>query len=243
MPRPREFDEADALDAAVQCFWSHGYEATSIRTLAECMGVATGSLYNAFGDKRALYERALERYVTGTTRARITRLQAQVPARRAISALFEEIIERALADSERRGCMLINAAVELGSQDAKMQRSVAAELGVIEAFFRDRIEAGQQDGSINAGQSADDLARHLLSVLVGVRVLTRVRPDRALLQGAVAPALSLLDPRSATSASDTETRQDDRPLLLADAERPQGHDVSRGNGARLSDNSGGHQRR
>lgn len=54
MARPREFDEAVALDAAIQCFWSRGYEATSVRDLADAMGIAGPSLYNTFGDKRTL---------------------------------------------------------------------------------------------------------------------------------------------------------------------------------------------
>lgn len=63
MARPREFDEAVALDAAIQCFWSRGYEATSVRDLADAMGIAGPSLYNTFGDKRTLYRQALEHYV------------------------------------------------------------------------------------------------------------------------------------------------------------------------------------
>ncbi len=54
MPRPREFDEATALDAAMQCFWACGFEATSVRDLTEHMGISGASLYNTFGDKRAL---------------------------------------------------------------------------------------------------------------------------------------------------------------------------------------------
>ena len=52
MARPREFDETAVLEAAIQCFWSQGYEATSVRDLAEKMGITGASLYNTFGDKR-----------------------------------------------------------------------------------------------------------------------------------------------------------------------------------------------
>ena len=66
LARPREFDEAAVLDAAIQCFWAKGYEATSVRDLADEMGIAGASLYNAFGDKRGLYRRALEQYIDGS---------------------------------------------------------------------------------------------------------------------------------------------------------------------------------
>jgi len=62
MPRPREFDEDTALDAATAQFWSHGYEATSVRDLAATMGLTAASLYNAFGDKRTLYDHLRRRY-------------------------------------------------------------------------------------------------------------------------------------------------------------------------------------
>ena len=63
MARPREFDEATALEAAIECFWHRGYEATSVRDLADKMGISGPSLYNAYGDKRALFAQALEHYV------------------------------------------------------------------------------------------------------------------------------------------------------------------------------------
>ena len=55
MARPREFDENAVLEMAMQCFWERGYQATSIRDLAERMSMTGASLYNAFGDKRHLY--------------------------------------------------------------------------------------------------------------------------------------------------------------------------------------------
>ena len=63
MARPREFDEGAVLDAAALCFWKQGYEATSVRDLVARTGITAASLYNAFGDKRGLYQKALDHYV------------------------------------------------------------------------------------------------------------------------------------------------------------------------------------
>lgn len=191
MARPREFDEAAVLDAAVQCFWSRGYEATSVRDLIEHTGITGASLYNAFGDKRTLYQAALDRYVSASISDRIGRCEALAPYE-AIAAFFADIIRRSLEDRDRKGCMLVNAALEAAPHDAALHRSVGAVLQRIEDFFRRCVTAGQTDGSIATAMSADDLARHLLGVLMGVRVLARVRPERALLEGAVAPALAML---------------------------------------------------
>ena len=173
MARPREFDEAIVLAAAMNHFWAHGYEATSVRDLQGATGLTGSSLYNAFGDKRALYRRARDQYVERS---------------------IADIVERSLADRERKGCMLVNAALDVAPHDPEFKAAVGAVLDRIEAFFAERIVAGQADGTIERARNAEDLARHLLGVLMGVRVLARVRPERATLDGVVAPALDALRP-------------------------------------------------
>ncbi len=194
MARPREFDETAVLDAAVQCFWNNGFEATSVRELAATMGINGASLYNAFGDKRSLYERALDHYVDTTVAERMARCEAMAP-RDGIAAFFREVVERSLADPHHRGCLLVNAALDVAPHDDGFQRQVAAVMGRIEGFFGRLVAAGQRDGTIAATLPAAELARHLLGVLMGVRVLARVRPERSLLEGVVTPALTLLDCR------------------------------------------------
>lgn len=181
------------LNEAVQCFWARGYEATTVRDLIEKTGITGASLYNAFGDKRALYRKALDHYVEGGIADRIRRCEELAP-RDAIATFFAEILRRSLGDREHKGCMLVNAALDVAPHDPGFQEIVAAVLVRMEGFFLRCIEGGQADGTITRSQPAENLARHLLGVLMGVRVLARVRPERALLEGVVAPALALLDP-------------------------------------------------
>ena len=192
MARPREFDEGAVLDAAVLCFWSRGYEATSVKDLVEKTGITAASLYNAFGDKRAIYEKALDHYVEGSVADRIRRCEALAP-RDAIGAFFEEILKRSLGDRDRKGCMLVNAALDVAPHDPGFLKIVTEVLAEIEAFFLARVEAGQANGTITQALPAETLSHHLLGVLMGIRVLARVRPERALLEGVVAPSLALLD--------------------------------------------------
>ena len=191
MARPREFDEATVLEAAMNCFWAQGFESTSVRDLAEEMGITGASLYNAFGDKRSLYRRALAYYLETSVRDRVSRLE-QLPPFAAIRAFFDEVIERSLADKQRRGCMLVNAALELAPYDAEIQNVVSQEMVFIETFFRRCIAAGQQDGTISPARPPAELAKLLLSVLLGIRVLARTRPQRAVLAGAASGVLELL---------------------------------------------------
>lgn len=191
MARPREFDEGAVLDAAVLCFWKHGYEATSVRDLVAQTGITAASLYNAFGDKRALYQKALGHYVEASVAGRIRRCE-RLPPRQAIEAFFEDILRRSLNDRDRKGCMLVNAALDVAPHDPAFRKVVAQVLISIEAFFLACLRAGQSDGTITRSLSAETLSQNLLGVLLGVRVLARVRPERALLAGVVAPALALL---------------------------------------------------
>lgn len=191
MARPREFDETTVLEAAMNCFWAQGFEQTSVRDLAERTGITGASLYNAFGDKRSLYRRAFVHYLVRTVRDRVARLE-KLPPVLAIRTFFDEIIERSVDDEQRRGCMLVNAALELAPYDPEFQKLVADEMTFIEAFFCRCVAAGQQDGSIIGSRSADEVAKLLLSVLLGIRVLARSRPQRGVLEGAANGALALL---------------------------------------------------
>ena len=193
MARPREFDEAAVLDAAIERFWQSGYEATSVRDLADEMNIAGASLYNAFGDKRSLYERALNRYLDQTFRERIRRLEPSLPPREAIVAFLQEIVKRSLADKQRRGCMLVNSAIESAPRDSKFFDIVAIFLDEVERFFFRCVSNGQKDGTITRAYSAEDLSRSLLGALLGIRVLARVRPERKLLEGLLRPIFGLLD--------------------------------------------------
>jgi TetR/AcrR family transcriptional repressor of nem operon len=191
MARPREFDAATVLEAAMNCFWAQGYELTSVRELAKQMGITGASLYNAFGDKRSLYRQVLGHYLEQTVRDRVARLE-QLPPFPAIRTFFDEIVERSVTDKQRRGCMLVNSALELAPYDPEFQKLVAQEMIFIEAFFRRCIEAGQKDGTISAIRPGAELAKLLLSVLLGIRVLARTRPERAVLEDAANGALELL---------------------------------------------------
>jgi TetR/AcrR family transcriptional regulator, transcriptional repressor for nem operon len=201
MARPREFDEHAVLNAAMNRFWEHGYQATSMRDLALETGLTSPSLYNAFGDKRALFRQVLERYAQHSARARIARLESSMPPKDAIKAFFTEIIEHSLSDKDRRGCLLVNSALEIAPHDPEIGAEVASRLGEVEAFFRRSMIAAQKQGSVPSDRDAKDLARVLLAVLLGIRVAARARPKRKLLEGMARPVLAMLD------GSDDSSRQ------------------------------------
>lgn len=206
MARPREFDEEEVLDATIECFWRRGLEATSVRDLAEATGVNQPSLYNAFGDKRELFARALERYATLRMRERIKRLEQKHLPREAIHAFFRELVSHTLSDPDHRGCLIVNSALEVAPHDAELRTVIASYLGEIEAFFARCLEQLKRGGDLSPNVDPQDTARLFVGVLLGVRVAARAKPERALLEGMVRPALALLEHRRQPSRSGQGTQ-------------------------------------
>ena len=195
MARTREFDEQRAIDAAVDCFWARGYEATSVRDLAERMGIGGASLYNAYGDKRALFARSLERYADRSMRDRIARMEARHQPLEAIRAFLTEIIERSVRDPDRKGCLLVNSALDVAPHDAEIGKVVAGYLDELRAFFHRNLETAREAGELPPDFDAEAVAAHLLGVLLGIRVLARTGATRRQLEAVARPALALLEQR------------------------------------------------
>jgi TetR/AcrR family transcriptional repressor of nem operon len=197
MPRLKAFDEDRAIDLAIDCFWAHGYEATSVRDLSAAMGIGGASLYNAYGDKRGLFALALERYANRSMRERVARLEARHPPKEAIEAFLAEIIDRSVRDPECKGCLLVNTALDVAPHDEEIGRLVTGYLGEIRAFFRRCLEDGRRAGALSKRIDVEIVSAHLLGVVMGLRVLARTRTAspaarRKLLEAVARPALDLL---------------------------------------------------
>jgi TetR/AcrR family transcriptional repressor of nem operon len=197
MARPKAFDEDRAIDLAVDCFWARGYEAVSVRDLSGAMGIGGASLYNAYGDKHALFARALERYANRSMRERIARIEARSTSREAIEAFLAEIVDLSVKDPDCKGCLLVNTALDVAPHDPEIGGLVEAYLGEIRAFFGRNLEAMQRARQMPKGTDADTISAHLLGVVLGIRVLARTgarsgAAKRKLLESVVQPARALL---------------------------------------------------
>lgn len=194
MPWERNFDERETLDKAMQAFWVHGFEATSMRDLVDCTGVNRASLYATYGDKRDLFLAALRLYDIERRAALMAELEARFDPREAVRRLFWSFVERTSdKKGKNRGCFLTNTALELAAHDREIGRVVARAQESVEAFFFRMIEKAKAQGRIARHVDPTRAARGLLAALTGLVVLSRSRPDRALLQSIVDDALSRLD--------------------------------------------------
>ncbi|MFC5718916.1 TetR/AcrR family transcriptional regulator [Streptomyces gamaensis] len=191
MARPRKFDEERAVDAALEAFWSAGYEATSTQDLCEATGLGRSSIYNTFKSKHELYQRALLRYMELKTAAVAGLLDGGLPARERIRALLEAIVEEESA-GDGRGCLVVNACVELAARDGEvahaLERDYRRRLGLLTGV----IEAGQRDGGIDRAKDARALAHFVIATIGGMRVSARAGADRTALRGIARAALDAI---------------------------------------------------
>jgi len=192
MPWQKQYDETDVLARAMEAFWARGYEATSINDLVAATGINRGSLYAGFTDKRSLFLRALEHYDREHRRGFLGALERNYGPKDAILGAFRQVVASCDAGRNRKGCLLVNTALELSPHDPEIGRIVQAKLEAVESFFRNRIEAGQKDGTLRPKIPAAETARVLFALFVGLRVITRSRPDRAVMTSIVNQAEALL---------------------------------------------------
>jgi TetR/AcrR family transcriptional regulator, transcriptional repressor for nem operon len=185
--RSKEFDPEVALDKALELFWERGYEATSMADLVAHLGIARASIYGTFGGKRELYLKALERYLA--RHDVVGPLSQPGPVLPALRALLDAYVAECLADESRRGCMVVNTAVEFASRDAAVTAKVAASWAGLETAMAAALVRARAQGEIPEGKDPYALARFLLVLLQGVRVLGRADPDPRRLRDAVDQAM------------------------------------------------------
>ncbi len=191
MARPKEFDREQALDRAMELFWSRGFEATSVGDLVSHLGVGRQSLYDTFGDKRALYLAALDRYRERFGPAVPDALRRPGPIRRLVREILQAAIESGLADPSRT-CMLVSAAAERCPEDTDVQRRFCANAGAMEKAFAARFEEARRAGEIGAHHDPVALARYFVNALFGLQVSAKGTGDRRALEQIADVTVSVL---------------------------------------------------
>jgi TetR/AcrR family transcriptional regulator, transcriptional repressor for nem operon len=194
MSRPREFDAEVALDRALDVFWSKGYEATSLDDLCAVTGLSRSSLYAAFGSKRDLLLKSVDRYVERRMPDLAAILAQPAPAREAFAALARRFIDQIVSGAGRRGCFLGNCAAELPRGDRVALARVRQGLAQTEATFRAALARAAAGGDLPADADVDALARFLTAGFQGLRLVGKVNPDRAVLEDIAQTMLQCLAP-------------------------------------------------
>lgn len=167
--RPRAFDIDHALDQALRVFWEKGYEGASLPDLTAAMGINRPSLYAAFGNKEALFRKALDRYAAGPAGCAAAALEEKC-ARAAIEALLLRTIDGLTDPRNPRGCLMVQAALTGGENAAEIRRELACRRADNEAKIRERLERAQAEGDLSPAADPADLSRYFATLLQGLSV-------------------------------------------------------------------------
>ncbi|WP_315756974.1 MULTISPECIES: TetR/AcrR family transcriptional regulator [unclassified Bradyrhizobium] len=168
-----------ALNKALVVFSERGYHAASLAELRAAMKLATGSLYKAFADKRAIFLATLDHYIARRDQQVRERIDAQPRGRDKLVALLQFYAESASDSEGRRGCLVVTSAAELATLDAEAAAKVRGAFRRVETLLRDLIKLGQADGSIRPDLDAEVVAGALFCVIQGFRVVGKTGRTRS----------------------------------------------------------------
>lgn len=171
--RPREYDPAKALDAAMEIFWRRGYEGTSLNDLLIATGLSKSSFYQAFKSKHEVFRRALTRYCDDLTERLRNKLLASNSGWDFIESVMMTAVSEARESDCPRGCMIVNVATEFSNRDARIGKLVADGVKRVTEIFSAAVKRAQKEGSIPAEKDPTLLGRYLLSSLSGLRTLVK----------------------------------------------------------------------
>ena len=192
MAREKQFSESAVLEDVADLFASHGYQGTSLAKLLDATGLGKQSLYNSFGDKRALYLKSVDCSVA-RYQAVATRMQAAPTGRAALITYFDYLIGKCdSAEPGDRSCIVAAGLLE-GVDDPLIVQTLRAKWADSREMLRAAVERGQKDGSITNRAPSAALADLLLAVTAGLRVNARAEFGAERLQQTVDLALSVLD--------------------------------------------------
>lgn len=190
MARPRKFDEAGAVDAAMRTFWSAGYEGTSTQDLCTATGLGRSSIYNTFRSKHDLFIRALRRYMDSKNADTFELLDGPGSAREKIEKLLWRTVDAPAG--EPLGCLVVNSTVDMGPRDDEVATMLRLDRDRRTSALVAVLRAGQSAGEIDDGVDPADLARFVVATISGMRVAARGGADREELAGIAGVALRSL---------------------------------------------------
>lgn len=181
MARPRGFDTEAVVSKITELFWASGFNAVSIQDIAQATGLRSGSLHAAFGNKNDLFEVAFKHY------AELFKAYMVVEASglRGAQEYLNRLIDAAMADPDRKGCLIINTTGELAAHSQATRSAVQDRLNIMRAFFSARLE---EEGIIS-----DVATNTLFGAAVAVLTLARANQPETVLRDIVRAALSSVE--------------------------------------------------
>jgi len=192
MARLKTFDEETVLDRAMDLFWRQGYEGTGVQDLVDELGISRSSLYATFGGKEQLFLRSFERYCSREAGPRHALLTGPGSPLAGIRALLLGLADAPSEYPDRRGCLVVNSAMERIPGDAGTTAAVTGQLARLEEALHATLRRAQAEGEVDPAADARAQARFLVAIVQGMRVVGKATADRRALLDTVDVAVAAL---------------------------------------------------
>jgi len=192
MVRRREFDPSTALSRAVDLFSSKGYADTSMEDIVQATGVSRYGIYGTFGNKRELFEQALERYAEGMGKQSFLRLLEPDASLSHIRAIFNERVADMCCSEEHKGCLFIHTAMQLAPNDEDLQGVLQKFMKRMSKAFSVGLESAKERGEVRSDLDVRVAGDLLTSTMFGLVVLGRTGFDRKILDAIVDSTITSL---------------------------------------------------
>ena len=196
MNRARTFDPGTALSKVVDLFASKGYSETSMEDIVQTTGVSRYGLYGTFGNKRELFEQALEQYAEGMGKQSFLRLLEPGASLDHIRAIFDERVADMCCPEENKGCLFIHTAMELAPQDEELRGVLQRFMKRMSKAFAIGLDSAKGRGEVAQDVDVDAAGDLLTSAMFGLVVLGRTGFPRATLSSIVDSTLEPLREKS-----------------------------------------------
>ena len=193
MPRAKTFDEQQVLNQAMELFWERGYAATSIQDLVTHLGVSRASLYDTYGGKEELFNKAFSSYRKQGLDHVSSLFQSEPDVRKGFQKLFNGAITESVQDPSRKGCFAVNTTTELIPGNDAIAATLLENKNAMELAFFNYLKSGVAAKQLSSDKDWKTIAEMLFMQFNGLRVVAKIEPDQSKLRKSMDLALSLLD--------------------------------------------------
>ncbi len=193
MPRTKQFNEEEVLNKAMELFWEKGFHATSMQDLVNHLGINRASIYDTYGGKNELFDKAFQNYRAISLASLKSIFDSESDVKRGFRKLFQMVIDDVKTKSCQKGCFVVNTITELVPGDEVLHEKLRQNSENTEHLFASYIQKGIDDGNIKASKNPQSIAFALFTFFSGLRVMTKVEKNPKKLSEMVEVGLSILD--------------------------------------------------
>ena len=192
MARTKQFDENQAIDSAMLKFWEKGYEGTSIHDLEECTGLNRTSLYNAFGNKRQVFERVVDRYKKSVLGELLESMDAAPTVKQGVLALLNTALNVHYDRSNPGGCLIALSVLECEQHDSDTREMLQQSVQELKRVLQARLNKGKKNGELSNTLDASGTATTIAATVSGMAVLAKAGFPKSSVKKTINQVVSLL---------------------------------------------------